>query len=82
MFCRRCLGRPSPFGSFMELHPEMGCYLAPRAPIVKHPNVEEAGSKSGANRAPAYPMVQYIPPTSDVVERLFSQAKVVLSPSR
>ncbi|ETL92963.1 hypothetical protein F441_03647, partial [Phytophthora nicotianae CJ01A1] len=42
MFCRRCLGRPSPFGSFMELHPEMGCYLAPRAPIVKHPNVEEA----------------------------------------
>ncbi|ETI41455.1 hypothetical protein F441_13258 [Phytophthora nicotianae CJ01A1] len=27
-------------------------------------------------------MVQYIPPTSNVVARLFSQAKVVLSPLR
>ncbi|KAE9057577.1 hypothetical protein PF010_g31327 [Phytophthora fragariae] len=121
------------FDSLMELHPEMGSYLAPRAPIVKCPMFEAAcvqalkgeiltrdnhtalcmlevnptssqdreenrssttarklgfaeralkRQKSVVNPVSRYPMVQYIPPTSNVVERLFSQAKVVLSPLR
>ncbi|KAG6619887.1 uncharacterized protein IUM83_05634 [Phytophthora cinnamomi] len=33
------------FSSLMQLHPEMGSYIAPQFPIVKYPLFEEPASK-------------------------------------
>eukprot|EP00644_Phytophthora_capsici_P019588 jgi/Phyca11/133604/e_gw1.585.2.1 len=55
------------FDSLMEKEPSLGSYLAPQAPIVKFPVFE---------------MACYIPPTSNIAERFFSQAGIVLSPQR
>ncbi|EGZ19787.1 hypothetical protein PHYSODRAFT_495083 [Phytophthora sojae] len=65
------------FDSLIVEYPVMSEHLKSTAKIVHTPAFESA-----PNTTRYIPLVKMVPPTSDTVERLFSQCKLVLTPQR